>query len=164
MDCYVRQLIHGHARDGGSSDCKMQEVHPHESRCLRRHQYRLIFIPSTLSCGIGSGPDTLHQTQHSSPLTRPSIFPLLRPDLMRDRKRRSKTKNGVFRSGFFDQKRKSYLMRSDFGDFRAAFFDLAFSIATSYRNGGDFRSEKWRSKNTARLDTKACVRPTHKNQ
>ena len=28
----------------------------------------------------------------------------LRPDLMRDRKRRSKTKNGVFRSGFFDQK------------------------------------------------------------
>ena len=33
----------------------------------------------------------------------------LRPDLMRDRKRRSKTKNGVFRSGFFDQK-KSYLI------------------------------------------------------
>ena len=33
-------------------------------------------------------------------------------------------------------------MRSDFDDFRAAFFDLAFSIATSYRNGGDFRSEK----------------------
>ena len=56
---------------------------------------------------------------------------------MRDRKRRSKTKNGVFRSGFFDQKKK-FLMRSDFGDFRAAFFDLAFSIATSYRNGGDF--------------------------
>ena len=26
----------------------------------------------------------------------------LRPDLMLDRKRRSKTKNGVFRSGFFD--------------------------------------------------------------
>ena len=83
---------------------------------------------------------------------------------MRDRKRRSKTKNGVFRSGFFDPKRKSYLMRSDFGDFRAAFFDLAFSIATSYRNGGDFRSEKWRSNNTARLDTKACARPTNKNQ
>ena len=37
---------------------------------------------------------------------------------------------------------KNYQMRSDFGDFRAAFFDLAFSIATSYRNGGDFRSEK----------------------
>ena len=52
----------------------MQEVHPHESRCLRRHQYRLIFIPSTLSCGIGSGPDTLHQAQHSSPLTKPSVF------------------------------------------------------------------------------------------
>ena len=33
-------------------------------------------------------------------------------------------------------------MRSDFDDFRAAFFDLAFSIATSYRNGGDFRLEK----------------------
>ena len=55
-------------------------------------------------------------------------------------------------------------MRSDFGDFRAAVFDLAFSIATSYRNGDDFRSEKWRSKNTARLETKACARPTNKNQ
>ena len=42
----------------------------------------------------------------------------------------------------FRSEEKSYLMRSDFGDFRAAFFDLAFSIATSYRNGGDFRSEK----------------------
>ena len=32
---------------------------------------------------------------------------------MRDRKRRSKTKNGVFRSGFFDQKKKlSYLKKS----------------------------------------------------
>ena len=32
---------------------------------------------------------------------------------MRGRKRRSKTKNGVFRSGFFDQKKKllSYLLR-----------------------------------------------------
>ena len=31
---------------------------------------------------------------------------------MRDRKRRSKTKNGVFRSGFFDQKKKlSYILR-----------------------------------------------------
>ena len=60
--------------------------------------------------------------------------------------------------------KKSYLMRSDFGDFRAAFFDLAFSIATSYINGGDFRSEKWRSNNTARLDTKACARSTNKNQ
>ena len=52
----------------------MQEVHPHESRCLRRHQYRLIFIPCTLSCGIGSGPETLHQAEDSSPLTKPSIF------------------------------------------------------------------------------------------
>ena len=33
-------------------------------------------------------------------------------------------------------------MRSDFDDFRAVFFDLAFSFATSYRNGDDFRSEK----------------------
>ena len=33
-------------------------------------------------------------------------------------------------------------MRSDFDDFRAAFFDLVPSIATSYRNGGDFQSEK----------------------
>ena len=33
----------------------------------------------------------------------------VRPDLMRDRKRRSKTKNGVFRSGFFDQKKKAIL-------------------------------------------------------
>ena len=63
----------------------------------------------------------------------------------------------------FRSKKKNCLMRSDFGDFRAAFFDLAFSIATSYRNGGDFRSEKWRSNNTARLDTKACARPTNKN-
>ena len=35
-----------------------------------------------------------------------------RPDLRRDRRRRSKRKNGVFRSGFFDQKKKlSYLRR-----------------------------------------------------
>ena len=72
------------------------------------------------------------------------------------------------KTAFFDLdfsiRKKSYLMRSNFGDFRAAFFDLAFSIATSYRNGGDFRSEKWRSNNTARLDTKACARPTNKNQ
>ena len=38
-----------------------------------------------------------------------SCFSLLRPDLVRDRKRRSKTKNGVFRSGFFDQKKKAIL-------------------------------------------------------
>ena len=37
----------------GSGGCKMQKVHPHESRCLRRRQYRLIFIPSTLSCALG---------------------------------------------------------------------------------------------------------------
>ena len=36
----------------------------------------------------------------------------VRPDLMRDRKRRSKTENGVFRSGFFDQKKKSYLRKA----------------------------------------------------
>ena len=55
-------------------------------------------------------------------------------------------------------------MRPDFGDFRAAFFDLAFSFTPSHGNGADFRSRKWWSKNTARLDTKACARPTHKNQ
>ena len=33
-------------------------------------------------------------------------------------------------------------MRSDFDDFRAVFFDLGSSIATSYRNRGDFQSEK----------------------
>ena len=52
----------------------MQRVQPHESRCLRGHQYGLISIPSTLSCVLGSVPDTIHQTQHSSPLTEPSIF------------------------------------------------------------------------------------------
>ena len=45
----------------------MQEVHPHdESRCLCRSQYKLLFIPSTLSCVLGWGPDTVHLTQHSS--------------------------------------------------------------------------------------------------
>ena len=34
-------------------------------------------------------------------------------------------------------------MRSDFDDFRAIFFDLlALSIATLYRDGGGFQSEK----------------------
>ena len=74
MDCYVRELIYGHAREGGSGDRKMKEVLPHQSRCLQRHQYRLILIPSTVSCVLGSGPDTKHQAQHSSPLTKPFIF------------------------------------------------------------------------------------------
>ena len=56
---------------------------------------------------------------------------------MQDRKRRSKTENGIFLSGFFDQKKKVIL--SDFANFRAAFL---FSIATSYRDWGDFRLEK----------------------
>ena len=38
------------------------------------------------------------------------------------------------KTAFFD-------LDSDFDEFRAAFFDLAFSITTSYRNGGNFRSE-----------------------
>ena len=56
---------------------------------------------------------------------------------MRDRKRKT---------AFFDlsfsirRKKQSYAIKFD--DFRAAFFDLPFSIATTYRNGGDFRSEK----------------------
>ena len=33
-------------------------------------------------------------------------------------------------------------MRSYFDNFQAPFFDLAFSIATSYSNEGDFLSEK----------------------
>ena len=56
-------------------------------------------------------------------------------------------------------------MRSDFDNFRAVFFDPAFSIATSHRNGVDFQSEKrekGRSKNTARQDTKACAWRTRK--
>ena len=35
----------------------------------------------------------------------------IRPDLMRDRKRRSKMKNGVFRCGFFDQKKSHLILR-----------------------------------------------------
>ena len=38
---------------GGSRGYKMHEVHPHESRCLRRRQDQLSFIPSTLSCVLG---------------------------------------------------------------------------------------------------------------
>ena len=63
---------------------------------------------------------------------------------MRDRKRRSKTKNGVFRSGFFDQKKKlSYLKKSYifFSDrkiqiekrrfsFSICVFDLALSLVS----------------------------------
>ena len=63
-DCYMDNM-----HRGGSGGCKMQEVHAHESRCLRRRQYRLIFIPSTLSCVLGSGPDAVRLTQHSGPLT-----------------------------------------------------------------------------------------------
>ena len=55
---------------------------------------------------------------------------------MRDRKRTT-----TFFDLDFSIRKKNYFMRSDFGDFRAAFFDLAFSIATSYRNGSDFRSD-----------------------
>ena len=47
----------------------------YESRCLRQPHFRLLFIPSTLSCVLGSGPNTIHQSQHSfSPLTKQSIF------------------------------------------------------------------------------------------
>ena len=52
----------------------MQEVRIHESRCLRRRQCSLIFISSTLSCVLGSGPDTIHLTQHSSPLNCSFLF------------------------------------------------------------------------------------------
>ena len=53
---------------GGSRGYKMQKVHPHESRCLRRRQYRLLCIESTLNWVLVSGPDTMYLTQHSSPL------------------------------------------------------------------------------------------------
>ena len=53
----------------------MQEVHPHESRCLRRPQDSLSFIPSTLSCVLGPArADTMHLTQHSSHRTNPCMF------------------------------------------------------------------------------------------
>ena len=50
-------------------------------------------------------------------------------------------------------------MRSDFDDFRAAFFDLAFSIATLYRRWGSFsiRDYYGDGKKIARQDTKACA-------
>ena len=56
----------------------------------------------------------------------------IRPDLMRDRKRRSKTKNGVFRSGFFDQKKKlSYLKKIDifFSDRKIQIEKRRFSLS-----------------------------------
>ena len=49
------------------------------------------------------------------------ITTTFRPYLLRDKKSRSKKENCIFRSGFFD---------------------LAFLIATSHRNGGESRSEK----------------------
>ena len=52
----------------------MQEIYPHESRCLRRRKYRLIFISSTLTCVFGSEPDTIHLTQHSSSLSCSFLF------------------------------------------------------------------------------------------
>ena len=54
----------------------MPDPHVNESRCLRRCQYRLLFISSTLSCGIlGSEPDTIiYLTQHSCSLDYSFIF------------------------------------------------------------------------------------------
>ena len=89
------------------------------------------------------------------------------PYPMRDRKRRSKTENVIFHFSIwtFRAEEKNYLMRSDFDDFREVFFVLAFSIATLYRNGGDFRSEKMAiEKCCATKDTKACAWLTHKNK
>ena len=77
----------------------------------------------------------------------------LRPDLMRDRKRRSKTKNGVFRSGFFDQKKKAILdpilceIENADRKRKTAFSDLDFSIRKkSYLRPDLIRDRKRRSK------------------
>ena len=53
--------MHGGRRGG----CKIQGAHPHEYWCLRRlQQYRLLFIPSTLSCVLG--PASRHDTSNST--------------------------------------------------------------------------------------------------
>ena len=59
-------------------------------------------------------------------------------------KSKTQIENGKrhFSIWIFLSEEKIYLMLSDFDDFRATFFDLAFSITTSYRNGGELRSEK----------------------
>ena len=53
----------------------------------------------------GRGGGEIRSTSSHEHFSRLSKGIHVRPDLMRDRKRRSKTKNGVFRSGFFDQKK-----------------------------------------------------------
>ena len=64
----------------------------------------------------------------------------IRPDLMRDRKRRSKTKNGVFRSGFFDQK-KIYCSSQDkiafFSDRKIQIEKRRFSFSISHKIGSN---------------------------
>ena len=57
---------------------------------------------------------------------------------MRYRKRSSKTKNGVFRSGFYDQKKKlSYLKKSYifFSDRKTPFFVFDLRIRSRIRSG-----------------------------
>ena len=61
---------------------------------------------------LGSAIIRSAKSTKSNNIPDPNPMPIkdgLRPDLMRDRKRRSKTKNGVFRSGFFDQQKKAIL-------------------------------------------------------
>ena len=62
---------------------------------------------------------------------------------MGDQKRTSQTDNGVFFKNLdFPIRRKKLSYGIGLCDiFRAAFFDLAFSITTSYRNGIHFQSE-----------------------
>ena len=56
-------------------------------------------------------------------------------------------------------------MRPDFGDFRAAFFDLAFSFTPSHGNGAEFSiREMLIEKSCATRYLGVCARPTHKNK
>ena len=64
--------------------------------------------------------------------------------------------------------RKCFIMGPDFGDFRAAIFDLACSTATSFKKGGHFLSsrENLRDKIPRRVhdpfhtDQDICIRDT----
>ena len=62
----------------------------------------------------------------------------------------------------FRSEEKSYLMGSDFDDFRTAFFDLAFSITTPYRNGGHFRSESMAIEKKRTRYQGVCMTLSHK--
>ena len=87
-----------------------------------------------------------------------------RPNLMRDRKCRPKTKNGIFRSVFVDQKKKTILCDRILTISEQHFLIWRFRSRPRTEMGVIFDQRTWRSKSTARQDTKACAWPTHKNQ